>query len=420
VVKTPQVLAIVHARGGSKSLPRKNIRRLHGHPLAAYSIASGLAARSVSRVIMSTDDEEIADIARQYGAEVPFMRPAELASDTAPDYPLFDHALTWLRENENYVPDIVVQLRPTTPFRPKGMIDEAVAILQSDPAADCVRGVTIPKQTPYKMWRPGANGYILPLIDTDFVEPYNMPRQKLPTAYFQTGHVDVIRTTTITQKKSLTGDLVRPIMLDPNYSVDIDTLADFELAERALEQKQLSIDIPRFTGDEHLRRGWPSRIDLVVFDFDGVFTDNRVLVMEDGREAVLCNRGDGLGLSRLREHGVAAAVISTETNPVVSARCRKLNLHCIQGQADKAEALRRLARERNVELERVIYIGNDLNDLGCMNAVGFAVAPLDAVATVLDQADLVLTSKGGNGAVRELCDLILQHLLRMKVHAQNS
>lgn len=422
MVKPFEVLAIVQARGGSKTLPRKNVRRLHGHPLVAWSIASGLAAKSVTRVIMSTDDQEIAEVAQQYGAEVPFLRPPELAADDTPDYPLFEHALKYLAETENYRPDLVVQLRPTTPFRPKGMVDEAVGIMRGDTTADCVRGVTIPKQTPYKMWREGENGYVLPLMETEFAEPYNMPRQKLPAAYWQTGHIDVIRTSTILEKHSLTGSRVRPLLIDVNYTVDIDTLADFELAEQALQQKQLSIDIPKITGDEqeHARRGWPSRIDLVVFDFDGVLTDNRVLVLEDGREAVFCNRGDGMGLEKLRHHGVETMVLSTERNPVVSARCKKLQMPCVQGLSDKAAALRSFVKERGLELDRVMYVGNDLNDLACMNAVGFAVAPRDAVPTVLDQADLVLTNRGGDGAVRELCDLILQHMLRTNDHAQNS
>ena len=120
------------------------------------------------------------------------MRPAELASDDTLDFPVFDHAIRWLAEQEGYRPRLVVQLRPTTPLRPRGMLDEAIAILQADPAADCVRGVTIPKQTPYKMWRDGEDGCLLPLMDTPFAEPYNMPRQKLPNAYWQTGHVDVL------------------------------------------------------------------------------------------------------------------------------------------------------------------------------------------------------------------------------------
>jgi YrbI family 3-deoxy-D-manno-octulosonate 8-phosphate phosphatase len=409
MVSRPEVLGIVQARGGSKGLPRKNLRLLCGHPLMAYSIASALAAQSITRVIMSTDDEEIADVARQYGCEVPLMRPVELAADDTPDFPLFDHAIHWLAEHEDYHPQMVVQLRPTTPLRPRGMLDEAVRILRSDPLADCVRGVTIPKQTPYKMWRDGQDGCLLPLMDTTFPEPYNMPRQKLPPAYWQTGHVDVIRATTITEKRSLTGTRVRPIMIDGNYCIDIDTLVDFDLAAHAIQQKQLDIDVPRVASARALR-GWPNPIELLVFDFDGVFTDNRVFVLQDGREAVVCDRGDGTGLSMLRATGLPMVVLSTEVNPVVDARCRKLNLECQHGLEDKRAALVALAWEKNVDLQRVVYVGNDVNDLGCMEAAGFAVAVADAHPRAIENADFVLAHGGGAGAVRELCDLLLQHM----------
>jgi YrbI family 3-deoxy-D-manno-octulosonate 8-phosphate phosphatase len=409
VVGQADVLAIVQARGGSKGLPRKNLRLLRGHPLVAYSIASGLAARSITRVIMSTDDEEIADVARQYGAEVPFMRPTELAGDDTPDFPLFDHALTWLRKNESYLPQLVVQLRPTTPLRPRGMLDEAVRIIDADASANCVRGVTVPKQTPYKMWRDGKQGALAPLMETSFAEPYNMPRQKLPAAYWQTGHVDVIRTQTITEQRSLTGSRVLPIMIDANYCVDIDSLVDFDLAERAIDQKQLDIDIPRPITAPRLR-GWPQRIELVVFDFDGVFTDNRVWVLQDGREAVACSRGDGMGLSLLRETGLDIVVLSTETNLVVNARCRKLQLECHHGLADKRVAFLNLVRDKQLDMSRVVYVGNDINDLGAMEEAGFSVAVADAHPLVLSQADWVLSRRGGDGAVRELCDLLLQKM----------
>ncbi len=409
MVSRPEVLAIVQARGGSKGLPRKNLRLLRGHPLVAYSIASALAAKPITRVIMSTDDDEIAEVARAYGAEVPFMRPVELAEDDTPDFPLFDHAIGWLADHENYRPQMIVQLRPTTPLRPRGMLDEAVRILQSDNQADCVRGVTIPKQTPYKMWRDGEDGCLLPLMETSFAEPYNMPRQKLPPAYWQTGHVDVIRTSTIVEKRSLTGTRVRPIMIDVNYCVDIDTLVDFDLAERAIQQKHLDIDFPQAAAGSTLR-SWPNPIGLLVFDFDGVFTDNRVYVLEDGREAVACSRGDGMGLSMLRAQGLPIVVLSTEDNPVVAARCRKLNLECQHGLADKRAALIALAKEKNVDLKHVVYVGNDVNDVGCMEVSGFAVAVADAHFSALEKADFVLSQSGGAGAVRELCDLLLQHM----------
>ncbi len=404
-----EVLAVVQARGGSKGLPRKNLRLLAGHPLVSYPVTSARAAKAVTRVIISTDDEEIAEVARDYGAETPFMRPAELAADDTPDYPLFEHALAWLAEHEDYRPEIVIQLRPTTPLRPRGMLDEAIGILRSDPAADCVRGVTIPKQTPYKMWRDGEDGCLLPLMETEFAEPYNMPRQYLPRTYWQTGHVDAIRATTITKNRSLTGTRVRPIMIDVNFCVDIDTIVDFDLAEEAIRQKHLDIDFPRPVAAGGIR-GWPQPIELLVFDFDGVFTDNRVYVLEDGREAVACNRGDGMGLSMLREAGVPMVVLSTETNKVVDARCRKLRLECRHGLSDKREALRAVAREKGVNLENVVYVGNDVNDVECMEAVGFSIAVADAHAAAREKSDFLLSQRGGDGAVRELCDLILQRL----------
>jgi N-acylneuraminate cytidylyltransferase len=258
------------------------------------------------------------------------------------------------------------------------------------------------------MWRDGEDGCLLPLMDTQFAEPYNMPRQKLPQAYWQTGHVDVIRTTTITHKRSLTGTRVRPIMIDVNYCVDIDSLVDFDLAEQAILQKHLDIDIPR-SASSVAPRGWPKNVKLIVFDFDGVFTDNRVYVFQDGREAVACDRGDGMGLSLLRATGVPLIVLSTECNPVVEARCRKLKLDYRQGLEDKRAALVAVAAERGVPLEHVVYVGNDVNDLGCMEAAGFAVAVADAHPRALEKADLVLSHRGGAGAVRELCDMVLEH-----------
>jgi N-acylneuraminate cytidylyltransferase len=409
MVNAPEVLAIVQARGGSKGLPRKNLRLLAGHPLVAYSVASARAAKGVTRIIISTDDVEIAEVAQAYGAEAPFMRPAELAADDTPDFPLFEHALHWLAEHEGYRPNMVVQLRPTTPLRPRGMVDQAIDILTADPAADCVRGVTVPKQTPYKMWRDGANGTLLPLMDTEFAEPYNMPRQHLPATYWQTGHVDVIRSETILQKHSLTGSRVRPIMIDVNFCVDIDTLVDFDLAEEAIRKKHLDIDIPRPIAGGMLR-GWPSPLELLVFDFDGVFTDNRVYVFEDGREAVACNRGDGMGLSMLRDAGLPMVVLSTETNKVVDARCRKLKLECYHGLNDKRAALVELAQKKKINLSGVVYVGNDINDVGCMEAAGFAIAVADAHPAAREKADFVLSERGGDGAVRELCDLLLQRM----------
>lgn len=237
-----QVLALIPARGGSKSIPRKNIRQFAGYPLIAYSIAAGLAAETVTRLIVSTDDEEIAGVARRYGAETPFLRPAGLAEDDTLDLPVFQHALGWLAEHEAYRPEIVVQLRPTSPLRRAWHIDQAVYRLLEHPEADAVRTVCVPFQNPFKMWQIGPDGLMRPLMQSENQEPYNMPRQLLPEVYWQTGYVDAAWSDTIMNKGSMTGGAILPLVIPPEDWIDIDSPDDWRRAERLLESGELSFD----------------------------------------------------------------------------------------------------------------------------------------------------------------------------------
>lgn len=239
-----EVLALIPARGGSKSIPRKNIVDFGGHPLIAYSIAAGLAAATVTRVLVSTDDEEIAAISRRYGAEAPFLRPAEHAGDHTPDLPVFTHALSWLQENQGYKPDIVVQLRPTSPFRKVRHIDQAVYRLLERPEADAVRTVCVPFQNPFKMWYIGPDGFMQPLGTKLGIsqEPYNQPRQALPEVYWQTGYVDAAWADTLLLKNSMTGDAILPLVIEPSEWIDIDSRDDWRRAERMLISGEIQWD----------------------------------------------------------------------------------------------------------------------------------------------------------------------------------
>ncbi len=404
MVDRPEVLAIIPARGGSKGIPRKNIKNFASHPLVAWSIAAAKQAGLVTRVIVSTDDEEIATVSRLHGAEVPFLRPADLATDLAVDYPLFKHALDWLKENEDYSPEIVVQLRPTSPIRPKGMVDQAVQTLFNHSDADSVRGVVPSGQNPYKMWQIESDRLIPLLKVKGIAEPYNSPRQNLPPTYWQTGHIDAIRTSTILEKKSLSGDLILPLMIEPAFTVDIDSLRDWSRAEWLVWHSGLDMVFPGKPP-----RPFPKVVKMIVMDFDGVLTDNRVWVDENGKEAVAAYRSDSLGLALLRGRArIEPLVISKETNPVVTRRCQKMNIPVIQGIDQKAEALAKVLHERGIDPKQVIYIGNDVNDLECFPIVGYAIAPADAEKEVLMSADLVLSRRGGQGAVREVCDMLME------------
>lgn len=237
-----EVLAIIPARGGSKSIPRKNIRMLAGYPLIAYSIAAGLASQSITRVVVSTDDPEIAEISRAYGAETPFLRPAEFSQDQTPDLPVFQHALHWFKDQESYCPKIVVQLRPTSPFRRLWHIDQAVYRLVEQPSADSIRTVCTPFQNPYKMWKINPDGFIQPILDSVFAEPYNMPRQALPDVYWQTGYVDAAWADVILQKNTMTGERILPLVIDPADWIDLDSEDDWRRAERLFENGEISFD----------------------------------------------------------------------------------------------------------------------------------------------------------------------------------
>ena len=267
------ILALIPARGGSKGIPRKNVRVFAGFPLIAFSIAAGLQAKSVTRVLVSTDDEEIADISRHLGAETPFMRPAELAGDRTLDLPVFQHALMWLADHEDYHPDAIVHLRPTTPIRPPGLVDRAVNLLLSRSDADLVRGLTSVRQTPFKMWLVGGEDQpIHPLINAAGIEEaYNAPRQILPTVYSHTGLIDVIRPNTILKLNSMSGKTILPVMFDPGYDVDLDTPEDWKIAEERVMCGRQAYDLARATVAR-----MPEKVEILFLDFDGVLTDNRV------------------------------------------------------------------------------------------------------------------------------------------------
>lgn len=153
-----------------------------------------------------------------------------------------------------------------------------------------------------------------------------------------------------------------------------------------------------------------AQIRLVAFDFDGVFTDNRVYVFDDGSEAVRCFRGDGIGLRKLEKAGIGAIIISTEVNSVVSVRSRKLGIRCLQGCADKRAALEAIVQEMGLPLTQVAFVGNDINDLPCLTCVGLPIVVQDAHADVIPYARYQTKRPGGYGAVREVCDLF-EHVL---------
>ena len=202
-------IAIIPARGGSKGIPGKNIVPLLGHPLIAYSIAASLASHSISRTIVSTDSEEIASIARRYGAEVPFLRPAEFSTDMSTDRDFLLHAIAWLAEYEKYQPEYIVHLRPTTPLRESEVIDNAVRLIGDNASATSLRSAHVALKTPYKWFEMDASGYFKGIRPYDLrPEYYNLPRQSFPPVYDPNGYVDVLRVSQLMGAPSVHGEAI--------------------------------------------------------------------------------------------------------------------------------------------------------------------------------------------------------------------
>jgi N-acylneuraminate cytidylyltransferase len=243
-----EILALILARGGSKSIPRKNLLPLLGKPLIAWTIGHAQASQHVTRTIVSTDDAEIAAVAREYGAETPFLRPPEFAQDDSTDFVAFRHALEWLREEENYHPELVVQLRPTGPVRDAALIDAAIEKMIADPAADALKSVSRPSESPFKMWRTDG-AYLRPLVNVSGIdEPHTQPRQRLPQVFWQNGYVDVIRPRTVLEQGLMYGHTVLPFMIEGKIH-ELDYLSDIAPLEAALAA-QLAGETPTTEAEE--------------------------------------------------------------------------------------------------------------------------------------------------------------------------
>ncbi len=228
------IIALIPARSGSKTVIDKNIKQLGSHPLLAYSIALAKLSKNISRVIVSTDSPKYATIAKNYGAEVPFLRPAEIAGDNSVDSDFFRHLIDWMREKEGYIPDFIVHLRPTTPLRQVQVVDDAITYMIHTNEATALRSAHKTHLTPYKMFRL-CGEFMSPFLKYDGIkEFYNLPRQFFEDAYIPNGYVDIIRPTTLLNTGLLHGNKIK--LWETDLVPDVDTTSDFNFACKLLNE----------------------------------------------------------------------------------------------------------------------------------------------------------------------------------------
>jgi YrbI family 3-deoxy-D-manno-octulosonate 8-phosphate phosphatase len=438
-----RVLAVIPARGGSKGVPAKNLAPVGGVPLVARAVRECRAARLVTDVVVSTDDHAIAAVAREAGAEV-VLRPAALAGDTATSEAAVLHALDAHEALHSTPADVVLLVQCTSPFLAREDI-EGVAAAVVEQGADTALTVA-----PFHgfIWRDvadvppvaepartGAAGEMTAVTGSTATSTHgghgvnhdksSRPRrQDRPQDLLETGAAYAMHAAGLREHKHRFFGRTELVRTDPARVLEIDDPHDLARARalaplldaappRALDSSP-ELSAPPARGEPPYPGGSPTGslptaddIDAVVLDFDGTQTDDRVLIDSEGREFVSVHRGDGLGVAALRRSRLKTLILSTEQNPVVAARARKLQVPVVHGIDRKDIALKQWCEEQGIAPERVLYVGNDVNDLPCFALVGWPVAVASAHAVVRGAARAVTTVPGGDGAIREIAGWIL-------------
>ena len=361
---------------------------LCGKPLIAWNIEAALGSSHVDDVYVTTDDPEISTISKLYGAST-IQRPKELANNTASSELALLHALDVL-EKRGQLPDRLVFMQCTSPLTTSLDIDRAINTLAKQKADSCFTASGFH----YFLWKTDKDGSTFGINHDKSSRPLRQDREQ---QFAENGAIYVMKVDGFRKAKHrFFGKTVLSLM-PAERCAEIDEPIDFKIAELLLR--------------EQLRKQQysllPDKIMGIAFDFDGVMSDNRVWTDQKGNESVACNRSDGWGLSQLKKSSLRLVVLSTEINPVVAARCNKLGINCIQGLgANKLEAFSKWCSDNNLDPSTVIFVGNDANDVECLNFAGCGIVTADAYPEARSAANIILEKPGGGGAVREVCDMI--------------
>lgn len=381
------ILAIIPARSGSKGIVGKNLKLVGGRSLIGRTIDAAKGSQYQPRVVVSTDGEDIAAEARRCSAEV-VVRPASIAGDVASSELALLHTISVLAEG-GYQSELVVFLQCTSPLTIAEDIDGTINCLLATHADSAFAAARFHNF----LWRPESDGN---WTGVNHDKNRRLMRQQRAPEFVETGAVYVMRTEGFLQAKHRFFGKTVAHEIPVERCWEIDDPRDLLVAQAMVESstKTASLAPPK----------------ALVFDFDGVFTDNAVWISDTGVESVRCDRGDGMGIEKLRMIELPMLILSKERNPVVTARAQKLKLPVLQGVDDKVSALRGWAETMKLALDDVWYVGNDINDLECMRVVGLPVAVADAHVEVKRVARYILSRNGGHGAVRELAELVISIL----------
>jgi YrbI family 3-deoxy-D-manno-octulosonate 8-phosphate phosphatase len=369
-------------------IPRKNVTNLCGKPLIAWNIEAALASNHVEGVYVTTDNSEIASISKLYGASV-IERPSKLAGDTASSEGALLHALNNL-DSQALLPDYLIFMQCTSPLTTTEDIDRAFTTLIEQEADSCFTA----SRFHHFLWRRNDNSSTSGINHDKSFRPM---RQECEHQFAENGAIYVMKVDGFRRAKHRFFGKTVISLMPPERCAEIDEPIDFKIAELLLREQLKKRRCSML----------PDKVLGVAFDFDGVMTDNRVWTDQAGNETVACDRSDGWGLNQLKKTDLKLVVLSTEMNPVVAARCKKLGIDCLQGLgANKLEAFSKWCSDNNLNSSTVIFVGNDANDVECLNFAACGIVTADAYPEARSAANIILEKPGGGGAVREVCDMI--------------
>lgn len=378
--------AIIPAMTGSPERRQQNIIPIAGKPLIAWSIEQSLQSEHVDVTYVTTDDRQTAEVANKYGGTV--LERAISTGDVTLES-IVRHVLEHIDLGYHATDDLIVLLPPSAPLRMNGDIDKAIDTIRGEGADALISGS---RNCDLRLWQKEASGWMG--LNHDPSREFRF--QDLSNQFIENGSIYIFKPESLEANKSISGGKITTYEMEAwqtsgGASFDTIGLLQDDLPSRLRRTQSNAISV--------------SDMALLVFDFDGVLTDNKVLISQDGTEGVMANRADGLAIDAFNKIKLPMLILSTETNQVVEARARKIQVPYLHGVGDKKRALQEHCLKHKIELEHVLYLGNDFNDRAVMLTVGWPVCPSNAADEIKSIARIILSRKGGEGVVRELLDI---------------
>jgi len=383
------IISIIPAWGGSKGISKRNIIQISGKPLIGWTIEQSINTGLITHTFVTTDCDEIAKIAESFGAAI-IRRPDSISEKIASSEAALIHAMEFVKANYHFEPDLIVFLQESSPLRKQNDINDCINKLLENDSDSVFSGCLLED---FQIW--GNSDNIWKSYNCDYLNRGS--RQNIKLQYVENGSIYVFKPFILTKFNNRLGGKISFYEMEFWQSLKIDSPEDIEIVETFLDAKIKHPAGPKI---------YLKEIELIIYDFDGVMTDNTAIIDENGKESVRINRGDGLAISYFKKAGIKQLILSTEKNKVVQKRAEKLQIEYFNNIEDKKQFLLDFVKDHNVFLKKVLYLGNDINDLEPMRIVGIPVCPKDAFPEIKEISKIVLEKDGGHGVIRNLYELL--------------